>query len=244
MKFALLSVSAAAVLAGCASSFRPCHRSPLIEVYATGDDPRAEILAPRFEDAVVGLADEFGAHLDEVIPVQVYLDGHPDSGRSYFNPVTGSIVLRGRLGVPVFAHELSHLLARRIAGSPPYWVDQGLAEYMEERFVTDAAGDEGGEGGGRPAEEGHRLRTGRLIAGIAAARDSGEVLAHLTRRAVDEDRSWGLLVVRYLFEGLWTPLPPPERIRRLLHLDDREVEELCPAILAYYRRPGLLAGAR
>jgi hypothetical protein len=244
MKFAILLASAAAVLSGCASSFRPCHRSPLIEIYARGGEPRAAILAARFEDAIVAMTDEFGAPLDQVIPVRVYVDGDPDAGRSYFNPVTGSIVLRGRLGLPVFAHEMSHLLVRRIAGSPPYWVDQALAEYMEERFVTDALGDEGGAPGRRAVEESHGPRTRRLIRGIAAARNPSDVLAHLTDRAVDEDRSWGMLVVRYLFEGLWTRLPPPEKIRRLLHLDDGEVEEMSPAILAYYRRPRLLAGAR
>jgi hypothetical protein len=59
---------------------------------------------------------------------------------------------------------------------------------------------------------------------------------------VDEERSWGLMVVRYLFEERWAERPMPERIRRLFRLTQEEVRELAPEVLRYCRRPDLLAG--
>jgi hypothetical protein len=76
---------------------------------------------------------------------------------------------------------------------------------------------------------------------IAQAGGAQDVLAHLEREAVDEERGWGVVVVRYLFEERWARTPMPEKIRRLLALGEPEVKEITPGLLRWCRRTGLLA---
>jgi hypothetical protein len=240
---------AAMLLSGCAVSHRPSHESPLMAVYATGwkcgegaDELRR--YASWFEDALVLMAEDFRIPLDEVIPVRVYVE-KDSSQRSYYNRITRSIVLRGELDPLAFVHELSHLFAHRIRRFPPYWSDQALAEYMEGLFAGPRSqATQLLASGGRSrltADPDHGQRTRHLIRRIAQARDPREVMAHLTPRAVDEEPSWGLMLVRYLFEDRWLDRPMPERIRRLLALTDQEVAALAPEVLAWCRRPELLS---
>ena len=225
------------LLAGCAYSYKPCHRSPLIELSSTSAGWSGEARGLRrhaawFEEAIVRMADDFDVPLEDVIPVRVYHDGR--AGRSYYNRLTRSIVLRGEATRGVFVHELSHLLAHRIDRSPAYWSDQALAEYMEARFAPAApAGD------AESAEDRER----RLVRRIAQARDPADVLTHLRRDAVDEDRGWGLMVVRYLFDERWASEPLPSKIRRLFGLSDAEVADIAPEVLRFCRRWELVARA-
>ncbi len=99
--------------AGCSISYRRCHASPLLEIWSGDAGAAARTAAPACEDAIVEMADAFGVALGDVIPIRAYIDVADTERRSYFNPITGAIVLRGRPGPSVFAHELSHLLARQ-----------------------------------------------------------------------------------------------------------------------------------
>lgn len=222
-------------LPGCAFAYRECHESPLLEVYARKDAPGAREARSRaaiFEDSIVTMTEEFGVPLQDVIPVRVYVDA---PGRSYFNRITRSIVLRGSPDPVIFSHELSHLLTHHIDRSPTYWADQALAEYMETRGLVSKGRKSKAEN--RGGEKSHYL-----IHRMAEARSTSEVLEHLTPQAVDEDRSWGLIVVRYLFESRWTGLSAPEKIRALLSLDREDVEAYAPDLLDYCRGADLLAG--
>ena len=235
------------LVSGCVS-YQPCHRSHLIELrHAVGSDSETRSSlrrqAPWFEDVIVCMVDEFQVPLHNVIPVRVYHDGSP-GGRSYYNRFTRSIVLRGKVERATFVHELSHLLAHQVRLSPPYWPDQALAEYMESRF--------GGSGEARLLDPLHAERRARsrpgekeqyLLCCMARAEEPAELLAHLSKSAVDEDRGWGVMVVRYLFEDRWRDRPLHEKIRLLLRLSDEQVEELAPEVLAYCRRREVLGGA-
>jgi hypothetical protein len=236
------------LVSGCVS-YQPCHRSHLIDLRnAVGSDSETRRIlrrqAPWFEDAIVCMADDFQVPLHRVIPVMVYHDGVGSGGRSYYNRLTRSIVLRGKVERATFVHELSHLLAHQVNSSPPYWSDQALAEYMETRF-------DGGPGVrllDRSRREPPPLSSGRgekekyLLCCMAQAREPSEVLAHLSRDAVDEERGWGLMVVRYLFDDRWRSRPLPEKIRLLLRLREEEVAEIAPEVLEYCRRRDLLGG--
>jgi hypothetical protein len=227
----------ALALAGCAFSYRRCHESPLISIYSS-HEPREAVKelgrhAAAFEEAIIRMTDEFGVGLDAVIPVRVYHDGRGASSSSYYNSITGTVVLRGPLEPEAFAHELSHLLARRISRSPAYWCDEALAQYMESRFARPRV---------KPDPDSCQKAEARLLAWRRAVEDndSSQVLAHLTAKAVEEHRSWGPLVVRYLLEERWAAEPPPKRIRLLLTLKREEVAALAPEMLQYWSRPGLL----
>ncbi len=227
----------AGIACGCALSYRPCHRSPLLVVLAsegrTGRDVAER--ARFFEDAIVGMADEFGVPLQDVIPVRVFVDGVERRGRSYYNGLTGAIVIRDGAEGRVVLHELSHLFTHRIDGSPPYWIDQALAEYMEERFarvVPRTAAD--------AAEEAEKRRD--ALRRLSEAKGAPELLAHLTPAAIDEERGWGTLVVRYLLDARWSGRSAPEKIRGLLRLSDADIAMLAPEIIAWSGRPELLAG--
>src|SRR5262245_21920521 len=87
------------LLPGCALSYRRSpESSDIITVYAPGVAGRSyafRSLVRSFRDQVIDLTEEFGVPLLEVIPVRVFVDGEGPSSKSYFNPLTGSIVLRG-----------------------------------------------------------------------------------------------------------------------------------------------------
>lgn len=242
----LVGIAAAVLQSGCALSYKQYHRSPLLEVYVAGQD-HGEVQrgVPVYEDAVVLLADEYGVPLQEIIPVRVYIEGDTQSGRSYYNRLTRSIVLRGSSDPAIFVHELSHLLAHRLVGTPPYWADEALASYMEARFSLPP-----GENLSLLAldraryflEENVAWETRYLAHCVAGAWDSSEVLEHLTARAVDEDRSWGLMVARYFFEWRWADRPTQEKISGLLELSREEVDACASEILEFCRRPENLSG--
>lgn len=242
------AVAAALVLAGlsgCSAAYRRVHESPLIAISAAeirGIGEEVASAAPAFEDLVVSMADDYGVRLQDVIPIRVYIDGERPPAKSYYNRFTRAIVLCGLPDTAVFAHELSHLLSHRIASSPPYWSDQGLAEYMEARFdgkvgIRPGARSSGAAGAMESASE----RAGRLIRLAAGARDPSEILAHLTSKAEEEDRGWGVVVVRYLFESRWAGRPMSEKILDLFQLTESDVSAFAPAILEYCRRSEFLA---
>jgi hypothetical protein len=237
-------------LPGCALAYRECHESPLLTVYAKMDVPgagEARNRAASFEDSIIAMTEEFGVPLQDVIPVRVYVDGGSSSGRSYFNRITRSIVLGGSPDPVIFSHELSHLLTHHILRSPPYWADQALAEYMETRVRGESrkASAERRRTSSRPSKSSpdrSEEKSHYLIRRMAEARSPAEVLDHLTPQAVDEDRSWGMIVVRYLFESRWAGLSAPEKIRALLSLEQEDVEAYAPDLLDYCRGADLLAG--
>ncbi len=245
MKLRLVTILLLASLAGCAHSYRRSYSSPLVSVYTpSGDrDARWEVepFASWIDDAVVQMAGDFDVPLQLVIPVRVYHQSDPSTGRSYYNRFTGSIVLRGTFDPGVFAHELSHLLVHHVDASAPYWSDQALAEYMETRYYPfrPAAGSD--PVAARQEDRREKLR--RLIHRIADAREPQEVLDHLTPRAIDEERGWGVVVVRYLFEERWKKEELREKVRRLLALGAEETARVAPEIVAYCRRPTLLTSS-
>jgi hypothetical protein len=223
---------------GCGLAYRRSHHSPLLVVFA-GDPQTGEEMADRarsFEDAIIDMADEFGVPLEDIIPVRVYASAGP-AKRSYYNAVTGSIVIRDGVSGRVLVHELSHLLAHRIERSPHYWSDQSLAEYMEEKYGRNP----GGSSTSQDAAAASTWKTRDIMRRIGEASGAGEILAHLTPEAIDEERSWGPMIVRYLFESRWAGERRPEKVRRLLRMRMDDVAMLAEDIIAWYRRPDLLA---
>ncbi len=243
MTRAALSIVFLASLAGCAHPYRRSYSSPLASVYTPSGfrDARSELqpFASWIDDAVVQMAGDFDVPLQVVIPVRVYHEGTLSAGRSYYNRFTRSIVLRGSFDPGVFAHELSHLLAHRVNASAPYWSDQALAEYMETRYFPSHPA--AGSGPIAVRQEDRRAKMRHLIRRIAEARASEEVLEHLTPRAIDEERGWGVIVVRYLFEERWNGEELSEKVRRFLALAPQETALIAPEIVAYCRRPTLLS---
>ncbi len=238
-KTILAGVAGVALISGCALSFKRCHQSLLIEVYTAGvASQQIQRSLPLFEDAVVLMADEFGVPLEDVIPVQVYIDEN-SSSRSYYNRLTHSIVLRGSADPSIFVHEMSHLLSHRLGGSPPYWIDEALAMYMEARFSQPKGNSQSLLALSRfpsSLEENVAKNSHHLARCVAGAWDSSEILDHLTPRAVDEDRSWGLIVVRYFFERRWAGRPTSEKIRGFLKLSRGDVAACASEILEFCRR--------
>ena len=121
---------------------------------------------------------------------------------------------------------------------------QSIPEYMEARFSLP-----GGEHRSLLSlsqvptylEKNVARKTRYLAFCVAGARNSSEILTHINTRAVDEDRSWGMMVLRYFFEWHWADRPIPEKIRGFLELSEREVAALAPEILKFCRRPEQLA---
>ena len=234
---------------GCSASYRRWHESRLLRFYGTPPDPRhakakdrefQDRWAPWLEHTLIDMSEDFQVPLDA--PVCVYHDAELDSGKSYYNRVTGAIVLRGDLDRAAYVHELSHLLTHRLVRSPPYWSDQALAEYMETRFAGSGSPRERLTGAGRPPPP-PPDRVRRLTRHVASSDSPSDLLDHLSRSAVDEERGWGLLVVFYLFEEKWAGDEPGKKIRRLLSLTLSDVESLAPELVEYCRSHEALAGA-
>lgn len=175
---------------------------------------------------------DFEVALAQVAPVNVYIDHRPDSGeKSHFNRLTRSIVLKaGQAALPrIYLHELSHLFLNEIQSFPPYWIDQGVAEYMESRYV------------GSPTNPWRPIVAPGLSRGalsVCTAFDGpidSSLARHLSREAIDGGWGWSVQFIHYLFDHRWRDRPLPEKLRLLLALDEVERDSLAPAFLEYCR---------
>ena len=177
------------------------------------------------------LSSEFAIPLESVSPVDVYIDCDEASrSPSRFNRFTKAIVLNvGQADLPrLFIHEATHLFIDSINGSPWYWVDQGLAEYMESRCPLMY-----------PADLDLLLPpllevSPATLAAIGSA-SAREVPRRLSRRAIDEGWSWAPAFIHYLLEYRWADRTFSQKVRILMELDDDDVTELAPDFLAFFR---------
>ena len=225
-------LSAVFVLGGCTISYRNQHRSDSLRIYHNGAHDHVPGLNPSWaEGAIETLAHEFGLHDDRVTPVTVYVDCKSGAARgSHFNRFTQSIVLEeGQASLPfLFVHELTHLLLDQIDSSPPYWVDQGLAEYMESRAYIARRIPALGLGPAFLDRSGEAVRT----IGVTS---SSRFRDYFSSEAIDGGWGWAVPMIHYLLRERWARLPLASRIRRLVELTPADLDELSVGFLDYCR---------
>lgn len=219
------------------SSARPDNRK----------NPGVNDIDPAWATGVLRIYErDFGVALEDVVPVRVYINCDEESDeKSHFNRLTHSIVLKvGQADLPrIYVHEVSHLFLNAVESFPPYWIDQGLAEYMESRYVGSPMnpwaelvppgldwselvvrrigsreGEDEFEGTGKPG-----------------APASSILKERLTREVIDEGRGLSVPFIHYLFAHRWREVSMAHKIRLLLELDEQDLEVLAPIFLEYCR---------
>ncbi len=216
------------LLCGCSVNYQRLHHTELLRVYHNAPHPPHDLNPVWAEQALVRLARELDVDLDRIAPVDVYVDCDEDSEKpSRFNRFTKSIFLRvGQAELPrLFIHELTHRLLDTLDGTPEYWVDQGLAEYMESRC-----------GRSRPdvllppSLERSREEMARI-----GKSDPGDLPRRLGREAIDEGWSWTAPFVHFLLDHWWSDRSPAQKVRLLLDLRMADVEQLAQFFIDYCR---------
>ncbi len=227
-----ISLSVFTVLSGCTIAYREQHRTALLRIYHNSQDHAVEFDAAWAEMALRSLAEEFGLELSEIAPIYVYFDCDRESPRaSRFNRFTKSIVLKvGQAELPrLYVHEVTHLLLDQIDGSPPYWVDQGLAEYMESRSRRAALP------GQTELLPPWLERRGEVLWQMGMAQEEDLARVHLSRQAIDEGLGWAAPFIHYLLRQRWAGRPFPVQVRRLTELSDADLDQIAPDFLEFCR---------
>lgn len=233
VKFLLwISLPVFTVLSGCTIAYREQHRTELLRIYHNSQEHAVEFDAAWAEMALRTLAAEFGLELSEVAPIYVYFDCDRESARaSRFNRFTKSIVLKvGQAELPrLYIHEVTHLLLDQIDGLPPYWVDQGLAEYMESRSRRAVLP------GQTELLPPFLERRGEVLWQMGLAQEADLARVHLSRQAIDEGLGWASPFIHYLLRHLWAGRLFPAQVRRLMELSDADLDQIAPDFLEFCR---------
>ena len=218
-------------LSGCSISYQKHHQTKHLNLFHNSDHPPHDLNPVWAESVLEILSDEFGISLEDITPVDVYIDCNRNSRRpSRFNRLTKSIVLRvGQAEIHrLFIHEATHLLLDNIDSFPPYWIDQGLAEYMESRCQKSFS------------DVPHILLPALLewtaveIEKIGLA-SVDKALNRLSKESMDQGWGWATPFIHYLLRYRWADWPSASRYRRLIELTEEDVQQLAFAFIQFYR---------
>jgi hypothetical protein len=216
---------------GCTIAYHPEQQSNLLKLYHNSPDGRAPEFDLQWAEAALrALCGDFDVPMEKFTPVEVYIDCREESGGSYFNRLTKTLTLsRGQEELPVlFIHELTHLLLDQIHSQPPYWVDQGLAEYMESRAYGAIFWPRIGL---LPAFLDMPLVDLRAIAENREA----DLRDRVSREAVELGWSWAKPLIHYLISHRWREWPLSLRLRRLAELNDVDLVDIDPGFQEFCR---------